>query len=112
MYSGYQIAFDKAGWRNFADDNARNVIIFGADNSSSSHADNRKNNYLVLGEGPTYGINGSFGATDKKFNTNFSKAKTIFCLRLYYSHDNSYLFVNGKETFKFKVDNKNVNFLT
>ena len=31
---------------------ARNVVIFGVNNSSSSHADNRKNNILVLGEGP------------------------------------------------------------
>ena len=33
-----------------------------------------------------------------------------FCLSLYYNADNSYLFVNGKEIFKFKADNKNVNF--
>ena len=26
------------------------------DNSSSSHADNRKNDFLVLRQGPTYGI--------------------------------------------------------
>ena len=36
----------------FDNDAARNVIIFGVDNSSSSHADNCKNNILVLGEGP------------------------------------------------------------
>ena len=29
-----------------------------------------------------------------------------------YNSDNSYLFVNGKKIFKFKVDNKNVNFPT
>ena len=34
----------------FCNDFARNVIIFGIDNSSSSHADNQKNNFLVLGE--------------------------------------------------------------
>ena len=28
----------------------RNVIIFGANNGSSSHSDNRKNNFLILGE--------------------------------------------------------------
>ena len=39
---------------------------------------------------------------------NFSKSKTKFCLSLYYNGDNSYLFVNGKEIFKFKVDNENV----
>ena len=31
-------------------------------------------------------------------------------MTLDYHGDNSYLFVNGKEIFKFKVDNKNVNF--
>ena len=29
-----------------------------------------------------------------------------------YNADNSYLFVNGKDVFKFKADNNNVNFLT
>ena len=54
-------------------------MIFGVDNSSSSRADNRKNNFLVLGEGPTYGINGSFESPEKKFNINFTKLNTKFC---------------------------------
>ena len=40
-------------------------MTFGVDNSSSSHSDNRNNNFLVLGEGPIYGINGSFGSPEK-----------------------------------------------
>ena len=44
----------------FNNGTARNVIIFGADNSSSSHSNNRKNNFLLLGEVPPFGINGSF----------------------------------------------------
>ena len=36
-------------------------MIFGADNSSSSYDDNCKNNFLVLGECPTFGINGRLG---------------------------------------------------
>ena len=35
-----------------------------------------------------------------------------FCWSLRYNDDNSYLFVNGKEIFKFKADNNNVNFRT
>ena len=31
---------------------------------------------------------------------------------MHYNDDNSCLFVSGKEIFKFKADNKNVNFLT
>ena len=33
--------------------------FFGTDNNSKSHADNHKSNFLVLGEGPIFGINGS-----------------------------------------------------
>ena len=33
-------------------------------------------------------------------------------MSLHYNVDNSYLFVNGKEIFKFRDDNKNVNFPT
>ena len=86
--------------------------LFGVGNSSSSHADNLKNNSLVLGKEDTFGINGNFGAAGKKFSINFSKANATFCLNLHYNADNSYLFVNGKEIFKFKADNKNVNFRT
>ena len=56
-----------------------------------------KNNFLILGEGPNCGINGSFGSPEKKFSINFTKANTKFCLSLHYSVDNSYLFVNGKK---------------
>ena len=64
--SAYAIRFDSTGSWSFDKDFARNVIIFDADNSLSSHSDNRQNNFLLLGEGPTYGINGSFGSPEKK----------------------------------------------
>ena len=37
-------------------DFARNVVIFCGDNSWSIHNDNRKSNFLVLGEGPNDGM--------------------------------------------------------
>ena len=49
----------------FCSNYARNGINFSVDNSSSSHGDNLKNNFSVLGEGDTFGINGSFGAPEK-----------------------------------------------
>ena len=79
---------------------------------SLSHTDNRKNNFLIIGKGPTIGINGSFGSPDKEFSLNFIKARTNFCLSLNYNGDNSYLFVNEKEIFKFKASNGSVNFPT
>ena len=112
VFSGYGIAFDGRDWWSFGNDTARNVKIFGVDNGSSSYVDNRKTNFLLLGLGPTFGINGSFGSPKKKFSINFTKASTKVWLNLYYDADNGYLFVNGKEIIKFKDGNKNVNFLT
>ena len=63
------------------------------DNSSSSHSDNRKYNFIILGEGDTFDFNGSFGAPEKRFSINFSKANSKFCLSLHYNADNSYLLV-------------------
>ena len=57
VYSGYEITFDSAGSWSFDNDFARNIIIF----------DNRRKNFLKLGEGPTYIINGSFGSPEKTF---------------------------------------------
>ena len=68
---------------------ARNVIIFGVNNSSSSHSVNRKNSFLILGEGLTYGINGSLGSPQKKFNITFTIGNTNVCLSLYYNAKNS-----------------------
>ena len=97
VYSGYGRAFDATGSWSFGNDFARNVIIFGFDNSPLSHTDIRKSNLLILGEGPTYGINGSF-----------SKARTNFCLSLIIV----ICLLMEKNAFKFRADNRNVNFLT
>ena len=47
-----------------------------------------------------------------KYSNTFGKANKQFCLGLHCNHDNSYLFVDGKEVYKFKADDKNVNFPT
>ena len=64
----------------------------------------------MLGEWLTFCINDSFVVWEKIFSINFSKANSKFFLSLNYNRDNSYLFVNGKEIFKFEADNKNLNF--
>ena len=75
------------------------LVVFGIDNGSSSHADDLKNNFLVLGEGPTSGINEKFGSPKKKISINFIKANIKFCLSLHYNAEYSYLFVNGNVNF-------------
>ena len=102
MYHGYGITFDSTGSWSFDNDYARNVIICSVDNTSSFHVDNCKKNFLALEEGPTFGVNGSFGSPEKKCSINFTKANTKFCLSLHYNAQNSYLFANGKKSFILK----------
>ena len=50
--SGYGIAFDGKGVWRFGKFYVRNIVSFGLDNSSSSsHAENLKNNFSILDEG-------------------------------------------------------------
>ena len=54
------------------------------------------NNFLLVGKGPTLGINGRFWSPEKEVRINFSNATTKFCLSLCYNADNNDFFVNGK----------------
>ena len=66
IYNGWGIEFDGEDEWSFGNNYAGNVLIFGVDNSASSHTDSRKNNFLLLGEGTNFDINGSNGAAEKK----------------------------------------------
>ena len=91
IYNGWGIVFDEEGSWSFGNDFIRNVVTFGVDNSSSSHTYIQKNNSLVLGKGPTPGINNSTSAAETKSSINFGKENTKFYLSLHYSGDESYL---------------------
>ena len=56
-YNGRGIAFDGKGSWSFSNGFARNVTTFVVDNTSSSHTDIQKSNFLIVSEGPTEGIN-------------------------------------------------------
>ena len=87
VYSGYGITFDISGSSNFGNNFAGNDTIFGVDNSSSSHANNLKNKFLVLGELHTFGNNESFCAPEKKFSINFNESNTKYYFSFYYNAD-------------------------
>ena len=70
--------------------------------SSSAHIDNKKKDILVLGKGPTQGLEHTLTA-EKMYSINFTVTKNKFCLSLHYNGADSYLFVNGKEIVKFKA---------
>ena len=97
-YSGYGIGFDSRGsFSHPSGGYGRNVIIFGADLSSSSHANNKTRNILVPGKDFIQGIDGTTIYAEKMYSTNLTTDNKIFCLSLHYNGDNSYLFVNGKK---------------
>ena len=70
--------------------------------SSSAHVDNKKKDTLILGKGPTKGLEHILTA-EKMYSINFTVTKNKFCLSLHYNGANSYLFVNGREIYKFKA---------
>ena len=56
-YSGHRIEFDGIGRFSFPGGGVgQNLLICGADMSSSAHIDNKKNDILVVGIGPTQGL--------------------------------------------------------
>ena len=101
-YSGYGIGFDRHGSFSFPGTGlGRNVIIFGVDMSSSTKIDNRKKDILILGKGPTQGLEHTLSA-EKMYSINFTENIKKFCLSLHYNKENSYLFVNGTKIINFK----------
>ena len=70
--------------------------------SFSAHIDSKKKDILVLGIGPTQGLEHTL-TTEKMYSINFTVTKNKFCLRLDYNGANSYLFVNSTEIYKFKA---------
>ena len=70
--------------------------------SSSSHANNKNNNILVLAKDFVQGIDGKIYA-EKLYSINSTENNKKFCLSLHYNGANSYLFVNGTEFHKYKA---------
>ena len=75
--------------------------------SSSPHIDNKKKVILILGRGPTQGLEHTLTA-EKMYSINFTVTRKLFCLSLHYNGANSYLFVNGTEIYKFKATDSEI----
>ena len=107
-YSRYRIRFDRHGRISFPGTGlGGNVIIFGVDMISSTKIDSRKKYILILGKGPTQGLEHTLSA-EKIYSINFTEHNKKFCLSLHYNGANSYLFVNGKEIHKFKAKDSEI----
>ena len=107
MYSMY-IGFGRHGSFSLTGTGlSRNVIIFGVDMSSSIKIDNEKKDILILGKGPTQGLEHTLSA-EKIYSISFRVTGKKFCLSLYYNGANRYWFVNGTEIVKFKAKDSEI----
>ena len=77
-YSGYGIGFDKRSIFSFPGGRfGQNVLVFVVDMSFSSCIDNKKKDILVLGKGPTQGLEHTL-TTEKINSINFTVTKKKF----------------------------------
>ena len=107
-YYGYGTGFDEKSSFSFSDGGfGQKIIIFGVNMGSSIHADNKKNDTLIHGKGPTQGLEHTLTA-EKMYLINFTVTRKTFCLSLHYNGVNSYLFANGTEIHKFKAKNSDI----
>ena len=107
-YSGYGIGFDRrSAFSFFGGGFGQNFLIFGVDTSSPAHIDNKKKNILVLGKGPTQGLEHTL--TAQKINSiNFTVVRKKLYLILHYSGANIYLFVNDTDIYKFNAKDSQI----
>ena len=104
--NGRGIAFDSSGeWTHSDGTTARNVLIFGTDNSKSLSTDNKKVNVTALGSGSQKFINNQDIEAEAMFKINFTKPDKKFVLSIHYNGNNSYLYVNGQQIYKFVAQN-------
>ena len=72
--------------------------------SSSVNVNNKGKDILILGKGPSQGLNHTLTA-EAKYPINFTQSGKRFVLSLHYNGSNSFLFVNATNVYQFKAKN-------
>ena len=73
--------------------------------SSSVHIDNKGKDSLILGEGPTQGLDDMTLTAEAKYPISFTQSGKRFVLRLHHNGSNRFLFVNATNVYWFKAKN-------
>ena len=71
--------------------------------SFSNHANNKATYIYVMGKDYVQKINDTTIYAEKMYYRNFTDPGKKFVLSLHYNSNNSYLFVSGRQEFKFKA---------
>ena len=75
---------------------------------SSVHIDNKSKNILILGEGPTKGLDDTTLTAEAIYLINFTQPNKRFVLILHYNESKSFLFVNATKLNQIKTKNSEV----
>ena len=79
VFTGYGVGFDSRSEFSLPDvSSGKNVIIFGADMSSSVHINNKEKDILILGFGPTQGLDNTTLTAEAQYSINFSRSQRNF----------------------------------
>ena len=90
----------------------RNVIIFGANMTSSVHIDNKNKDILILGEGPTQDLDDTTLTAKAKYPINFTQPKKRYVLSLHNNGSNSFLFASATKIYQFKAKASEIKYYT
>ena len=71
--------------------------------SSSVHIDNKYKDILILGKGPTQGLDNTTLTAEVKYAINISRSQRKFSLSFHYNRSNSFLFVNATKIYPLKA---------
>ena len=95
-YSGYGNGFGSGSLFSIPNfDWGKNAVIFRVEISSSVHIDNNNRNILILGKGPTQGLDDTRLTAEAEYSINFSISQRKFCLSIQYNGSSCFLFVNA-----------------
>ena len=72
------------------------------------HIEKKEKNILILGEGPTQGLDDTTLTAEAKYSINFSRSNKKFCLKLHFNGRNSFLFVNTTKIYQFKAKDSEI----
>ena len=70
--------------------------------SSSVQVDNKGKDILIIGEGPTQGLDGTKLTVEAIYTITFKQPNKRFVLSLHYNGSNSFLFVDPTKIYQFR----------
>ena len=76
--------------------------------SSSVRIDNKNKDILIIGEGPTQGLNDTTLTAQAIYPINFTQPNKRFVLSLHCNGNNSFLSVNAAKIYQFKAKNSEI----